>query len=82
VAKKVEKVEVKEATPEKLGYTESFYVPMLLKPNMDRVETLCKAYHLSKGVIMNLLVDACIDTLVKEVPIHRRFTLNNKEVIL
>ena len=68
--------------PVPLGKTETFYVPVTLKPNLNRLDKLCDRYHLSRGFVINLLIDACLETLEREVPIHRSFTLNGKEVVL
>ena len=70
----------KEAEP--TGFVDTFYVPETLIPVWDRVRDLCKKYHVSKGVMINLVMHACIETLEKEVPEHRKFKLNGKDVIL
>lgn len=64
------------------GRVQTFYVPIALQPNVDRLKTLCDKYHLSMGLILNLLIDTCLDTLEKEIPEHRKFTINGKEIIL
>jgi len=64
------------------GRTYTFYVPEELQPVMDRVVKLGKDYHLSVGLMINMMIDSCIETLEKEIPDHRRFTLNGKEIKL
>lgn len=64
------------------GRTYTFYVPEEMQPTMDRVVRLGQDYHLSVGLMINMMIDSCIETLEKEIPEHRRFLLNGKEVRL
>ena len=66
----------------KPGRTYTFYVPEDMYSQMDRLVKLGSDYHLNVGLMINMMIDACLETLEKEIPDHRRFTLNGKEIRL
>ena len=72
----------KKEVDEPKGRTQTFYVPATLQSNMDRLSALCEKYHVSSGIVINLLIDTCLPTLEKEMPERRKFMLNNKEITL
>lgn len=58
------------------------YIPKKKQQLFDELKVLGDEFGLSVPRLIVLCVEACIDTLKKEIPKKRKFTLNEKEVIV
>lgn len=59
----------------------SLYMGKEQQPLIDRYVAVAAKNRLSVAKLVMVCMEACIDTLEKEVPVKREFTLNGRKVI-